>query len=157
METIQETKNLLRRVMAYNNEGVVKRISKDTGCTHEEAVAIFEDTKRFLYLCGVYNGGFAPSVKVDDGWHSFILYTKDYFDFCMNFFGKIVHHYPNGDDFDRKKGLQQIKHTLKVAHSVFGQLSPNWEYIKKGQLVMSSDCSSDNPCSSCSSTTNCQG
>ena len=161
MEKITQTKNLLAEVMKYHNEGVVRRISKDTECEYSKAFEIFQDTKRFLFLCGVHGGGLAPSVNIDEGWHSFILFTKDYFDFCLNFFGDFIHHYPNPENFDRAKGLQQVHRTLELAKSEFGELSYNWNYMKKGELVMEGTCSidapcSDNPCTSCSPTTNCQ-
>lgn len=165
MSILQQSTNLLRKVMDYHNEGVVKRISKDTGCDYPEALEIFQDTKRFLYLCGAYGGGLAPSARVDDGWHAFILFTKDYMDFCMDYFGKYLHHYPNVDGFSKQKGVEQVKRTLKLANAVFGELSANWNYSQKGAVVMvncGETCSldapcRDNPCSSCTGTTNCQG
>jgi hypothetical protein len=35
-----------------------------------------------------------PSQVVDDLWHEFILYTRDYEAFCRNAFGKFLHHTP---------------------------------------------------------------
>jgi hypothetical protein len=34
---------------------------------------------------------------VDIGWHTFILYTKPYADFCHDVVGRFVHHMPNDD------------------------------------------------------------
>jgi len=158
MVTISKTTDLLRRVMNYRNEKVVKRISKDTGCSYREAFEVFEDTKRFLYLCGVHDGGFTPSSKIDDGWHAFILHTKDYLDFCMNYFGKFIHHYPNRDDFSSQKSKEQVEKTLDAAYSVFGKLSKRWNYIKEN-LIPSGEVlvpCSDKPCNSCSGTSSCQ-
>lgn len=36
-----------------------------------------------------------PSQVVDDLWHTFILYTKDYRDFCENSFGRFIDHIPH--------------------------------------------------------------
>lgn len=33
--------------------------------------------------------------EIDDMWHEFILFTRDYNDFCMQYFGEFVHHLPN--------------------------------------------------------------
>ncbi len=155
---VTKSKNLLLQVMNYSNESVVKRISKEVNCTYQEASEIFEDTKRFLYLCGVYGGGFAPALKIDDGWHAFILHTKDYLDFCINFFERFIHHYPNGDNYDKEKGLKEIEHTLEVARLVFGQLSSNWNYSKNKQSILLEvdlRCS-DTGCNSCSDTSSCR-
>ena len=35
-----------------------------------------------------------PSQVVDDLWHEFILYTKNYDDFCRKAFGRFMHHTP---------------------------------------------------------------
>ncbi|MFM9968438.1 MAG: glycine-rich domain-containing protein [Burkholderiales bacterium] len=35
-----------------------------------------------------------PSQVVDELWHEFILYTKNYDDFCRNAFGRFMHHTP---------------------------------------------------------------
>lgn len=36
-----------------------------------------------------------PSRVVDDLWHEFILYTREYRDFCSRAFGKFLHHLPS--------------------------------------------------------------
>lgn len=35
-----------------------------------------------------------PSQVVDDAWHEFILFTKDYCEFCTQAFGRYLHHTP---------------------------------------------------------------
>lgn len=35
-----------------------------------------------------------PSQVVDDAWHEFILFTKDYCEFCNHAFGRYLHHTP---------------------------------------------------------------
>lgn len=159
MATIVKTEDALRDVLYYHNESVVKRVMKDAKCTYQEALGIFEDTKRFLYLCGNYSGGFTPSPRIDDGWHAFILHTKDYYDFCIRFFKKFIHHYPNTEEFDKNRGLQQIRRTLDTAYSIFGCLSANWNYCNTENSVLIdgsiTECS-DKPCDSCSPDSNCQ-
>lgn len=33
--------------------------------------------------------------EIDDMWHTFLLFTKDYADFCEKYFGEFIHHFPN--------------------------------------------------------------
>lgn len=40
-------------------------------------------------------GGEVPSEAVDCIWHSMILYTQKYFDWCIKHYGRIIHHIPN--------------------------------------------------------------
>ena len=35
------------------------------------------------------------SLRVDEVWHQFILYTSQYGEFCRRFFGHYVHHAPS--------------------------------------------------------------
>jgi hypothetical protein len=35
------------------------------------------------------------SVLIDDAWHAFVLCTKQYEEFCLKVFGKMIHHSPN--------------------------------------------------------------
>lgn len=34
-------------------------------------------------------------LEIDQMWHEFILFTKDYFAFCDHYFGEYLHHLPN--------------------------------------------------------------
>lgn len=34
-------------------------------------------------------------LEIDQMWHEFILFTKDYFAFCEHYFGEYLHHLPN--------------------------------------------------------------
>jgi hypothetical protein len=65
---------------------------------------------------------------IDEGWHEFIMYTRDYSDFCQKFFGRYIHHQPNipGEAPDRERP----RRTLIAAMQIFGRenLSENWVY-----------------------------
>jgi hypothetical protein len=50
--------------------------------------------KSFLYDCHRSDVPLSPSERVDEGWHNFILFTKDYADFCQSNFGHFIHHTP---------------------------------------------------------------
>jgi hypothetical protein len=144
-------------VMQYHNEDIVQRISSDNNISYDEALQIFGETKRFLYLCGCYSGGFAPTTLIDLGWHAFILHTWDYQEFCMKYFGKFIHHFPNNRDTDFGSALRTINNTKVVARSVFGELSSYWNYEAKSMTVLqgTNECS-DFPCKECSGTSTCQ-
>lgn len=121
-------RSLLESIMAYRHSGVIHKL-KEQGYPEAEAVAIFEDTKRFLFLSGINPaGGYAPTVRIDDGWHHFILHTEDYMAFCQKFFGRYIHHYPNKPGVVAPKGRPRA--TLTAAIAVFGaeKLSANWHY-----------------------------
>ncbi|MFI7501842.1 glycine-rich domain-containing protein [Streptomyces sp. NPDC049687] len=77
---------------------VIDKLVKDhIADTVDEAECLFTEAKRFIVLaqsdadatCEMY------SVRVDEAWHQFILYTDEYMDFCRRFFGHYVPHSPS--------------------------------------------------------------
>lgn len=52
-----------------------------------------------------------PSQVADDLWHEFILYTRQYQDFCQRAFGRFLHHTPAvalSDDRQDNAGLRRV-------------------------------------------------
>lgn len=144
-------KTLLERVMGYENSAVVHRYMDKLGLNEKEAVLLFEDTKRFLYLCGSKQRGdftLAPPETVDAGWHEFLLFTEDYQSFCRLFFGRFIHHRPRRPE-DPKGDGHLIKSTRELAIATFGDLSENWRLTAEN-----ADCNDDCGCGPLS--TNCQ-
>jgi hypothetical protein len=54
----------------------------------------------FLGACARrHNQPLAPNELVDIGWHTFILYTRGYAQFCDQITGRFLHHTP-ADEYD---------------------------------------------------------
>ena len=104
-------KQLLSKVLKYKNPEVVARFCKEQGVSKKNATVIFKDLLRFLWLSNrkhylnskrkdqVYDLHPFPMlfafVIVDEMWHTFILFTGDYVNFCQKYFRKsILHHVP---------------------------------------------------------------
>lgn len=93
-------------ILAYQNDDVICRFLDKYNVTEQEALDLFAETKKFLYL-----SHFEPvfisddMVMIDEMWHNFILFTKDYHHFCINYFGKFKHHQPTSkaEKEERKK------------------------------------------------------
>jgi hypothetical protein len=108
MKTIPHSEPVsLAEVLAYRHPGVLRRYCKDHHATPREAEEVFRETLKWLYLCyrSATDGpeGFActmlPEIeKLDWMWHTFLLFTRDYADFCERTFGLFLHHVPNEDD-----------------------------------------------------------
>lgn len=64
--------------------------------TDSETDRVSRGLKQFFraYLNGGRRHVAMPSRVVDDLWHEFILYTRDYHHFCNNAFGRYLHHTP---------------------------------------------------------------
>lgn len=77
-------------------ERLVKRIMKDEDMERTLAERIMDQTLAFLQLCAAEpKGGYSPSPMVDIGWHTFILYTRFYAEFCMKIGSQFIHHEPS--------------------------------------------------------------
>ncbi|WP_405993061.1 glycine-rich domain-containing protein [Streptomyces sp. NBC_00986] len=75
---------------------LVGRIVKDEDLERGLAERIMESALGFLHLSTTQPGrSFSPSPLVDIGWHTFILYTSSYADFCQRLAGRFIHHEPN--------------------------------------------------------------
>ena len=85
----------LTELIAYRNDDVLSRFTDLFDVTDAEAEDIFTETKKFLYICRI-PGVFIPDelLIVDEMWHNFILFTKEYQDFCAFYFGGYLHHTP---------------------------------------------------------------
>jgi hypothetical protein len=57
---------------------------------------IVTQTAAFLATCGAHAGlPLVPSEQVDIGWHTFILHTEEYTEFCNRVAGRYLHHTPD--------------------------------------------------------------
>lgn len=98
----------LKDVEAYQNEVVVLRFCDHFNLQVAEADDIFTETKKWLWLCATarverkYAVDGVPDklaidsslLIIDEMWHNFLCFTKEYMSFCSRFFGFFVHHYP---------------------------------------------------------------
>ncbi len=75
---------------------LVRRVVKDTGISFEKAELVVDAAVGFLKLCTDFPGHrFSPSPLVDIGWHTALLYTREYAAFCHQLAGRFLHHSPN--------------------------------------------------------------
>lgn len=92
-------KEKLQAILAYKNEDIISRFvdmfEVDEDEDEDEAEDIFTETKKFLYVCQI-PGLFIPDelLIIDEMWHNFILFTKEYHRFCNQHFGYFFHHLP---------------------------------------------------------------
>jgi len=95
----------LDEVLRYENDEVVHRFTADHGIEKADAEEIFLETKRWLWLCASEmasaENGIGERIPllsearvIDLMWHTFLLFTRDYADFCQKYFGFYVHHHP---------------------------------------------------------------
>lgn len=86
--------SLLDEVRAYTNRQVITRFLQIYPIEREEAKALFDDIKMFLWACAQTDTSLAPTTIIDKMWHNFILFTPAYAQFCNRYFGYFIHHHP---------------------------------------------------------------
>jgi hypothetical protein len=98
-------------VLSYRHPEVVASYRRNHPASRSRADSLFTEMLRFLWLSQKHAREFRDNPgdeslnfslvmheemrEIDNMWHSFILYTKDYTDFCLEKFGEYLHHEPD--------------------------------------------------------------
>lgn len=136
--------NLLEQVDAYEHPELVERLKRKIGISHTKAQLLFSDTKRFLYLCATNEQPLGPTKAIDAGWHEFLMYTREYSEFCIEILGKFIHHVPT-PVLTNDHVVRKVNKTQQLASDTFENISENWICVKNASV----DC--DDSCNHCES------
>jgi hypothetical protein len=116
-------KNLIKEEL-WNR--LVSRIVFEEAIARSLAERIMDQALAFLKLCAQNpDGPFSPSPLVDIGWHTFILYTREYASFCAKM-GKFIHHEPydiDGVDYGNEN-ISLTVNALREQHFMLDE--PLW-------------------------------
>jgi hypothetical protein len=90
--------------------------------------------RQFFLACGSVDDLAAamPSKTVDEAWHEFLTYTRDYAEFSKRAFGRMLHHVPEvtmtSDELDTNHSLGMLTAWVAACEDegipVFGQSAP---------------------------------
>jgi hypothetical protein len=85
--------------------------------TREQQTQVFEALREYFLLCHASPNEMVsmPSLVVDDAWHEFILFTRDYLEFCQQAFGRYLHHTPAYAMKSSRQERVGIRRTWKLA------------------------------------------
>ncbi|MFD6397538.1 glycine-rich domain-containing protein [Nocardia sp. NPDC060249] len=112
--------DLARTALAHPpQEFLIEKFAKDHGYADDDARALFEDVKKFLLLGSLVDASPAPSLPIDQMWHAFILFTKDYAEFCGKV-GGFIHHRPLPSTSEHQPPIEP---TLELMTAAYGPLS----------------------------------
>ncbi len=95
-------------------------ISKYNNWSIEFTKKVFIEYFRFLELRNK-NEKLSPSDPIDKFWHTHILDTKSYQNFCIEKFGKVIHHNPF-DSFDQNARTIRLSNTINQYKQTFGSM-----------------------------------
>jgi len=116
----------LKDMLSYYNEDILSRFTDMFEVTEEEAQDIFQETKKFLYVCQA-DGIFIPDdlLILDEMWHNFILFTREYQAFCNRHFNRYFHHLPAS----KKEKEEQARKNLQEPENARAVYAQKLEHI----------------------------
>ena len=121
-------KNRRIRPPVYENTVVVERIAKELECSKERAKILFNDLVLFLWMSSQTSEVRIPMPAIDEAWHTFLLFTKDYMEFCSKYCNTYMHHEPH-TGHEVLVTVDLVAPTIDHMYQAFGRKpSNNWEY-----------------------------
>lgn len=131
---------MLEAAHKFDLSAVVARYIKEFGETEVRSLEIAEELKRFLVLCALdKTKGYAVRDPVDQMWHTFIIFTKNYFDFCRALGRPYLHHDPTPElekKRDPKAMLESYERLLIDYRVIFKCDPPTSVWPSPGLLPM---------------------
>jgi hypothetical protein len=120
-------KDLKMKISEYDFSQIIERLILIEGWSLQHAQEIIPQYRNFLYLKAKYGEDYdlPPSRDIDQAWHSHIINTIDYHDFCEKVLGYYLHHHPKHarDEKATRAALNKnfFEETQKLHHLEFGE------------------------------------
>jgi len=90
-----EQLEMMHFLEAYDMWFVTERLERKGLVSAAHMAETVSEFRRYMALVGLgYRGLGMLSPEVDDVWHAFILFTREYAAFCQDAFGTFIHHVP---------------------------------------------------------------
>lgn len=87
---------VFNKIDSYDFSRISTKYQQVHETSEKEAVEVLEELKKWFTLCAVNPGRkYHIGSRIDDMWHVFILFTKDYAEFCEQRIGFFLHHEPS--------------------------------------------------------------
>jgi hypothetical protein len=126
------------RALEFEAPFVVEKLVKNhTASTVNEAEQLFTEAKKFIILSQSERVAWEMySALVDEAWHQFILYTKEYTEFCDHYFGRYVAHCPNNSP-QAQSDCKEVGKSMTFAdfrsryEAVYGESLPDVWYDER--------------------------
>lgn len=94
-QKVEQAREVLKRIESWPHwPEIGLGAQKEYGLTPEQFAERLPEYQRFLALCTVNPGIGMTSESIDQLWHSHILNTQRYDDFCNDVVGRKIHHLP---------------------------------------------------------------
>jgi hypothetical protein len=111
--------------MDYPIQPILSRYIRDHQVSPDEASRRGRELKRYLLLCASHPEQSYPiGPALDDLWHTFLLFTREYHEFC-GVLGVFIHHAPHdATSRDAVSSLRSLQVLRMQYHAMFGEDPP---------------------------------
>lgn len=121
------TNHSLSQWLQYKNQSVFDRYQKDYPQSKMPPEEAFCELIKYMWLCHQHRNDklkchdsvldftcvmHIEMREIDQMWHTFLLFTKDYYEFCMKYIGEFFHHHPLNDE-DKNISTEKYKIELQ--------------------------------------------
>ena len=90
--TDEDFRQFLSELSNEDLSDIVEQLAIDKQITTGEANVYRENFLRFIALTKLTGKSLSPDRKGDAFWHTFIVNTRQYAEFCEKYFGAFIHH-----------------------------------------------------------------
>jgi len=116
------------------------RLVEKEGLPVDDVRVAVDEFRKYMLLRRIYRSQVLPmpSKLVDEVWHQFILFTKDYHNFCNYVFGEYIHHQPT--TASRQPSRKSIQQFYRSYRAQFGEPPSIWD---SEENALTTDCYSE--------------
>jgi hypothetical protein len=117
------------KILSYTNQRVIDRYIQEYNRDSQFANDCFKNMLIWLYVAnrcnkqGVVAGMYDFIYELDNMWHTFLMFTRDYTNYCNENYGEFLHHEPMGLNTEsstvEEKKLR-LKNHLLILQAEFG-------------------------------------
>ena len=110
--------------LAFEAPYLIEKLVKDhVAESADEAKALFREVKRYLVLTAADRtvAWAMYSLRIDHIWHQFILFTRQYIDYCRNNFDRYIQHAPST--------APMLESMAALTPSTFGMFAERYEQV----------------------------
>ncbi|HEU0053807.1 MAG TPA: hypothetical protein VFQ39_11535, partial [Longimicrobium sp.] len=128
---------------AFPMDSILRRYISEHGLTWESAKEHERELKRYLVLCATRpEAGYGMMGPVDELWHTFIIFTREYAQFCDVVAGRFIHHVPRDPSDESGTIAAGYQKFLEDYAEMFGEEAPPhlWPRLHQG-ATSGGDCS----------------
>ena len=154
-ELIAEAKSKTIIAEQIDMTAILARYQKETGLSADIVKDHHRELVRFLSLCGItskLNKSYGMAGAIDELWHTFVIFTIDYANFCEKVAGRFLHHVPEVEGAISSNTLEQYRAFLADYETVYDAPAPAAYWPNPNKIKADKACNGCAACKGCTGT-----